>query len=90
MPGAILLPSLTTSHPSRLTLYKTDKRIRRALATTKDDLLVGLGFTEMLLKKLPDIVDGNPVKVAFGIAKVVLQIKDVCGRFLYSCLVDVF
>jgi len=32
----------------------------------------------MLLKKVPDVVDGNPVKVAFGIAKIILQIKDVC------------
>jgi hypothetical protein len=31
----------------------------------------------MLLKRLPDAVDVNPVKVASGIIKIVLQIKDV-------------
>jgi hypothetical protein len=31
----------------------------------------------MLLKRLPDAVDANPAKIAFGIVKIVLQIKDV-------------
>ena len=34
----------------------------------------------MLLKRLPDAVDTNPAKIAFGIVKIVLQIKDV-GRY---------
>ena len=34
----------------------------------------------MLLKRLPAAVDSNPAKVAFGIVKIVLQIKDV-GRY---------
>ena len=34
----------------------------------------------MLLKRLPDVVDTNPAKIAFGIVKIVLQIKDV-GRY---------
>ena len=39
----------------------------------------------MLLKKAPDVVDGNPVKVAFGIAKIILQIKDVCHCSSHWC-----
>ena len=31
----------------------------------------------MLLKRLPDAVDTNPLKIASGIIKIVLQIKDV-------------
>jgi hypothetical protein len=31
----------------------------------------------MLLKRLPDALDTNPAKVAFGIVKIVFQIKDV-------------
>ncbi|KAF9475687.1 hypothetical protein BDN70DRAFT_813655 [Pholiota conissans] len=31
----------------------------------------------MLLKRLPDAVDANPAKVAVGIVKIILQIKDV-------------
>jgi len=30
----------------------------------------------MLLKKLPDAIDTNPVKVVFAIAKIALEIKD--------------
>ena len=42
-------------------------------------------FTQMLLKKAPDVVDGNPVKAAFGIAKIILQIKEVCHCSLQWC-----
>jgi hypothetical protein len=38
---------------------------------------VALSFTTMLLKRLPDAVDTNPVKIASGIIKIVLQIQDV-------------
>ena len=31
----------------------------------------------MLLKKTPDAVDTNPVKIAFGLAKIILQLKEV-------------
>jgi hypothetical protein len=34
----------------------------------------------MLLKRLPDAVDINPAKIAVGIVKIVLQIKDVRHR----------
>jgi hypothetical protein len=43
----------------------------------KDYAAVALSFTTMLLKRLPDAVDTNPVKMVFGIIKIVLQIKDV-------------
>jgi hypothetical protein len=43
----------------------------------KDIAVVAWSFTEMLLKRLPDAVDANPAKIAFGIVKIVLQIKDV-------------
>ena len=42
----------------------------------------------MLLKRLPDAVDTNPAKIAVGIVKIVLQIKDVRRRSLYRCLTD--
>ena len=46
-------------------------------AIAKDRLGVASRFTQTLLKKLPDCVDTNPVKVAFSIAKVIIEIKDV-------------
>jgi len=58
------------------------------LSTAKDILGVASSFTQMLLKKAPDAVDGNPVKIAFGIAKIILQIKDVCYCSSHRCLTD--
>jgi len=43
----------------------------------KDYIGVGWSLTQMLLKKAPDAVDVNPVKIAFGLAKIVLQLKEV-------------
>ena len=40
----------------------------------------------MLLKRLPDAVDTNPAKIAFGIVKIVLQIKSVGRYSLQHCL----
>jgi hypothetical protein len=42
----------------------------------------------MLLKRLPDAVDANPAKIAFGIVKIVLQIKDVGRYSSYHCLTN--
>jgi len=52
-------------------------------ATAKEGLGVALRFAQMLLKKLPDCVDTNPVKMAFAIAKAIIVIKDVG---LHLCL----
>lgn len=54
----------------------------------KDYAVVALSFTTMLLKRLPDAVDINPVKIAFGIIKIVLQIKDVRRCSSHRCLTD--
>jgi len=45
-------------------------------------------FTAMLLKKLPDVVDTNPAKIILRIAKVVLEIKDVCRHSSHRCLTN--
>ena len=42
----------------------------------------------MLLKRLPDAVDINPAKIAFGIVKIVLQIKDVGRYSSHHCLTN--
>ncbi|TFK18165.1 hypothetical protein FA15DRAFT_628203, partial [Coprinopsis marcescibilis] len=41
-----------------------------------DTVKVAFNFTQTLMKKVPDLVDANPVKMAFGLAKVVIEIKD--------------
>ena len=38
---------------------------------------VALRLVETIIKKLPDIADENPVKVAFGFARLILEIKEV-------------
>ena len=48
--------------------------------TAKEGLGVASRFAQMLLKKLPDCIDANPVKVAFSIAKAIMEIKDVGRR----------
>ena len=47
------------------------------LEKAKDYIGVGWSLAQMLLKKTPDAVDTNPVKIAFGLAKIVLQLKEV-------------
>jgi len=51
-----------------------------------DYAAVAFSFTTMLLKRLPDVVDLNPAKITFGIAKVVLQIRDVRHSFFTPVL----
>ena len=58
------------------------------ISTAKDVLGVASSFAQLLLKKAPDVVDGNPVKITFGIAKIILQIKDVCHYSSHWCLTD--
>ena len=56
-------------------------------AITKDGLGVASRFLQTLLKRVPECVDTNPVKVAFSIAKVIIEIKDVgcLSVFLGAC-----
>ena len=61
-----------------------EKSSSRALPTAKDIW----SFTEMLLKRLPDAVDANPAKIAFGIVKIVLQIKYVSRYSSHHCLTN--
>jgi len=42
----------------------------------------------MLLKKVPGCVTTNPVQMAFSIAKVIIEIKDVGCRLLSWALAD--
>ena len=42
----------------------------------------------MLLKRLPDAVHINPAEIAFGIVKIVLQIKDVGRYSSHHCLTN--
>ena len=54
-------------------------------AITKERLGVASRFAQTLLKKVPGCIDINPVKVAFSIAKAIIEIKDV-GYYL--CIWD--
>ena len=46
-------------------------------ATAKESLGVASRFAQMLLKKLPGCIETNPVKMAFSVAKAIMEIKDV-------------
>ena len=47
------------------------------LDVAKDAALVTARFAKTLLQRLPDVAEGNPVKAALGIAKLILDIRDV-------------
>ena len=51
------------------------------LEKAKDYIRVGWSLAQMLLKNIPDVVDTNPVKIAFSLAKVILQLKEVRRQF---------
>ena len=58
----------------------------KTVSTTKESLKVTGRFIQMLMTKLPAIVDGNPVKMALSIAKVIIEIKKVnpCFSILHA------
>ena len=72
-PGATSTVPKTATNPTEPTLS--------TLETAKDYIGVGWSLTQMLLKKAPDAVDINPVKIAFGLAKIILQLKEVRRQF---------
>ena len=47
------------------------------LEVAKDVALVTGRFIKTLLQRLPDVADGDPIKVALGITKLILDIVDV-------------
>jgi hypothetical protein len=69
-------------------LTNTQAQISDQKGTTKESVKVAVRFTQTLLKKLPDCVTTNPVKMAFSVAKVIIEIKDVGGRLLAWTLAD--
>jgi len=59
-------------------IFNTPTEQETPKSAAKAILGVASSFTQRLLRKAPDLVSGNPVKTAFGIARIILQIKDVC------------
>ena len=47
-----------------------------------------MNFTQTLLKRLPDIVDGNPVKMALSLAHAIVEITGVCSHFSLMAISD--
>ncbi|KAJ2928482.1 hypothetical protein H1R20_g8640, partial [Candolleomyces eurysporus] len=71
-----ITPSELTGKPSEGTGGSPPAATLLALSPTKESLKVSWNFTQTLMKRLPDIVDGNPVKMALSLAKTIIQIKD--------------
>jgi hypothetical protein len=44
---------------------------------------VTIRVVQAIVKKLPDIIDANPLKFAFGIAKLIIETKDVRQCYAY-------
>ena len=45
-------------------------------------------FAQTLIKKVPECVTTNPVQMAFSIAKVIIEMKDVGCRLVSQALAD--
>jgi hypothetical protein len=71
------ISSETVCKPTEATANSPSMAASPTPSAVKDVLGVTLRFTQTLMKKLPDIVDGNPVKMALSLAKTIIQIKDV-------------
>lgn len=81
----------STTHDSRVTTSSsttTELAIEECLRTAtvnatdgKGGIGMGFRFIQTLLKKLPDCVDVNPVKMALSIVKTIIIIKDVRRPF---------
>ena len=52
------------------------------LDVAKDVALVTARFAKTLLQRLPDVAEGNPVKAALTIAKLILDVRDVSHIYL--------
>ncbi|KAJ2928324.1 hypothetical protein H1R20_g8771, partial [Candolleomyces eurysporus] len=70
------VPSELTGKPAEATVGSSPAATSSAQSTAKDALKVTLNFTQTLMKRLPEIVDGNPVKMALSLVKAIIQIKD--------------
>ena len=55
----------------------TNSQVLDRKATTKESFNVTVRFVQTLLKRVPECFDANPVKMAFSIAKVIIEMKDV-------------
>ena len=47
------------------------------LEIAKDYLGVTGSFLSLILKRVPDVIDTNPVKIFFSLAKLVVELKEV-------------
>ena len=47
-------------------------------------------FAQTLIKKVPECVTTNPVQMAFSIAKVIIEMKDVGYRLVSWALIDYY
>jgi hypothetical protein len=51
----------------------------------KDGSAVIWSFTQLLLKKAPIAVDTNPIKIAFGLAQIAVELKKVRVSAISKC-----
>ncbi|RXW17245.1 hypothetical protein EST38_g8608 [Candolleomyces aberdarensis] len=65
-----------TGNPAQATVDSSVAATSSAQSTPKDALKVTLNFTQTLMKRLPEIIDGNPVKMALSLVKMIIDIKD--------------
>jgi len=71
--------SLTSTRTEQPASTNSQPLVSDWKATAKEGLGVASRFAQTLLKKLPGCVDTNPVKMAFSIAKAIIEMKEAVG-----------
>ena len=82
--------SLTLTPVAKPVSTNTQTQILDWKATAKESVKVAGRFMETLLKKVLQCVTANPVQMAFSIAKVIIEIKDVGCHLLSWALADYY
>ncbi|CAA7265017.1 unnamed protein product [Cyclocybe aegerita] len=72
--------SRPSTPPVQPTSTNPQTQISDRKATAKEGFGVASRFAQTLLKKVPACVESNPVKMAFSIANVIIEIKEVLRR----------
>ena len=75
---------------NRETLPAAAGPVSNRKVNAKEGFKVAGRFAQTLIKKVPGCVATNPVQMAFSIAKVIIEMKDVGYRLVSWALVDYY
>ncbi|KIJ90137.1 hypothetical protein K443DRAFT_686937 [Laccaria amethystina LaAM-08-1] len=75
--AALTTTSLDQSHGGKAVTYYVDRTTPKPGSSIKDVLKVTGNAITTVAKRLPDLADPNPVKIALGLVKLIIEIQQV-------------